>query len=594
MPQPYIARRRVPSRCPLGGRTAGVYSALAGYHRLMATYEGVGVSPGRVIGHVRTMPRAIIAPPADKSADPRREPDRLRGAVEAVQYELQRRALHAADAGKDEARSILEVTAQMASDPALSAAAEVLMRDGYTADYAIWQAGAEFADKLAALGGYMAERSGDVVDVRARIVARLRGEPPPGIPDSETPYILAAHDLAPADTAVLDAALVLGIVTSGGGPQSHTAILARALGLPAAVGVRGADELSDGDIVYLDGRSGIVTTDPGPAEAARVAAALSASVPEFDGTGRLGDGHAVGLLANIGTADEAQRAAASGAEGVGLFRTEFCFLGRDTEPSAGEQEDAYSHVFAAFAGRKVVIRTLDAGADKPLPFLAGGADEPNPALGIRGFRVTGLHADVIARQLDAIAAAAANTPGADVSVMAPMIATVEEARQFADMCGVAGLPVCGVMVEMPAAALGAASILRAVDFASLGTNDLTQYTMAADRELAELASLSDPWQPAVLRLVDQTSRGAMAAGGKPVGVCGEAAADPALAVVLVGLGVSTLSMSPGAIPAVSAVLRSTDLPTARRLASTAVDAESAAAGKAAVRAGLPVLDTLGL
>lgn len=439
----------------------------------------------------------------------------------------------------------------------------------------------------------MAERAGDVADVRARIVARLRGDQPPGIPESDTPFILAADDLAPADTAALDPEHVIGIVTSGGGPQSHTAILARAHEIPAAVAVRGADALADGDVVYLDGTAGIVTADPGPGEYARVAEAAAASIPEFDGAGRLADGHPVELLANIGTPDDAEPAASSGAEGIGLFRTEFCFLGRETEPTPEEQAEAYRRVFESFPGRKVVVRTLDAGADKPLPFLTDRT-EPNPALGVRGFRTADARADVLRRQLGAVAAARSACPDVDVRVMAPMIATAEEAGAFAELCRDADLPTSGVMIEVPAAALKAESILRAVDFASVGTNDLTQYTMAADRELSALASLSDPWQPAVLRLVADTVEGAGAAGGKPVGVCGEAAADPALAVVLVGLGVSSLSMSRASIRAVSAVLRSIDLSDARRLAADAVEAESAAAGRAAVRVGLPALDTLGL
>jgi phosphotransferase system enzyme I (PtsI) len=305
----------------------------------------------------------------------------------------------------------------------------------------------------------------------------------------------------------------------------------------------------------------------------------------------------VPLLANVGTGADAVKAADAGAEGVGLLRTEFCFLDRDDEPTVEEQIAAYSAVFAAFPGKKVVVRTLDAGADKPLPFLTN-ADEPNPALGVRGYRTDLTSPGVLERQLEAIAAAeAANS--AEVWVMAPMISTADEAARFATLCAAAGLKTPGVMVEVPSAALTAATVLREVSFASLGTNDLTQYAMAADRQLGPLATLNDPWQPAVLQLVKLTADGAAQVSGesgtaKPVGVCGEAAADPALAVVLVGLGVATLSMSARALAAVAAVLATVTVAQARQLAATALAAPSAAAARSAVRAQLPILDELGL
>lgn len=311
---------------------------------------------------------------------------------------------------------------------------------------------------------------------------------------------------------------------------------------------------------------------------------------------------AAALAVKAGLKERAARArsesaAEAGAEGVGLLRTEFCFLGRDSEPTVEEQADAYTEVFEAFPGRKVVVRTLDAGADKPLPFLTD-ATEPNPALGVRGYRTDWTTPGVLERQLEAIAVAKQRST-ADVWVMAPMIATVGEAARFHDLVVAAGLKVSGVMVETPAAAITAEQILERVDFVSLGTNDLTQYTMAADRMLGSLADLNSPWQPAVLRMIQATARGAAQAserGGehKNVGVCGEAAADPALAVVLVGLGVDTLSMSPRSLAAVSAVLARVDAAEARRLAELALHATSAQEAKEAVRAELPVLADLGL
>jgi phosphotransferase system enzyme I (PtsI) len=256
-----------------------------------------------------------------------------------------------------------------------------------------------------------------------------------------------------------------------------------------------------------------------------------------------------------------------------------------------EHTEQYRGVLAAFPGKKVVVRTLDAGADKPLPFLTDAA-EPNPALGVRGLRTDRTSPGVLARQLSAIAAAAA-AEQAEVWVMAPMLSTPAEAEDFAALCAEHGLTTPGVMIEVPAAALTAQEILGEVAFASLGTNDLTQYVMAADRQLSTLAEFNDPWQPAVLRLIHTAAEGARAAG-KPLGVCGEAAADPALAVVLTGLGVTSLSMSPRSLAAVGAVLRSVTLTEAQNLARVALSARTAQAARQALRDRLPELDRLGL
>jgi phosphotransferase system enzyme I (PtsI) len=476
----------------------------------------------------------------------------------------------------------------------LKSAAKLIGR-GTSNQRAIWEAGASVSEMLHNLGGYMAERATDVLDVRARIVAELRGVPAPGIPSSPSPFILIAEDLAPADTATLDPEKVLALLTAGGGPQSHTAIIARSLGLPAVVAAAGVDALPDGTEVFVDGAAGTITAEPDDAQraAAEQWAATASLLAEFDGTGTTADGHLVPLLANVGGAKDAAAAAGLNAQGVGLFRTEFCFLERDTEPTVEEQAAAYKGVFDAFPGKKVVLRTLDAGADKPLPFLTD-ATEPNPALGVRGYRTDFTTPGVLERQLQAIAQAQQESE-ADVWVMAPMISTAEEAARFASLCAAAGIKTPGVMVEVPSAALTAEAILREVSFASLGTNDLTQYAMAADRQLGPLAALNTPWQPAVLRLVGLTVEGAAAEGhGKSVGVCGEAAADPALAVVLTGLGVTTLSMTARSIAAVAAVLKTVTLAEAQELAKLALSARSATEARAWVRAKLPVLEELGL
>jgi phosphotransferase system enzyme I (PtsI) len=568
------------------------------------TFTGVGVTPGRVVGPVRQMPAPVREPHANvaipEGVGPESEAERIRAASKAVQAELKARAATASG----DARNVLEATALMAADPMLVKGAVKLLSPGphgpaRTAERAVWESGAAVAEKLKSLGGYMAERAADVLDVRSRIVAELRGLPAPGIPASPTPFVLAAEDLAPADTATLDPARVLALVTSGGGPQSHTAILARALGLPAVVAAEGVEGIPDGAEVYVDGAAGLIATDPGPAQrdAAAAWAAQAATLASFAGENRLADGHPLPLLANVATGADAAKAAAAGAEGVGLLRTEFAFLDRDTEPTHEEQVAAYGAVFEHFPGKKVVIRTLDAGADKPLPFLTN-TDEPNPALGVRGYRTDATSPGVLARQLAAIADAAGKHQ-AEVWAMAPMISTPEEAAAFTDLAHQAGLPVAGVMVEVPSAALTAAHVLAHADFASLGTNDLTQYAMAADRMLGPLAALNDPWQPAVLHLIKATSDGAAkarAATGapKPVGVCGEAAADPALAVVLAGLGVTTLSMTPRALPAVAHVLSTITIAQAQDLAAQALAAPSAHAARESVRSALPVLADLGL
>ncbi|NQD41027.1 phosphoenolpyruvate--protein phosphotransferase [Glutamicibacter halophytocola] len=556
-------------------------------------FTGVGVSAGRVIGHVRRMPEPILAPadgaPLPQGVSPEEETQRLAEASKAVATGLKERAALATG----DAQAVLKATALMASDRSLIKSATKLVAGGTCAESAIWEAADAVATQLTALGGYMAERAGDVLDVRARIVAELRGVPAPGIPDSDQPFILAAVDLAPADTATLDPAKVLALVTSDGGPQSHTAIIARSLGLPAIVAAPDTTELADGDYVFVDGIDGLVITDPSAAEEHLAATYANREVlPDFTGTGELSDGYRVPLLSNVGSGEDAQLAAAAGAEGVGLLRTEFCFLGKEKEPTHEEQVSAYGAVFAAFGGKKVVVRTLDAGADKPLPFLTDSS-EPNPALGVRGYRTDLSSPGVLERQLKAIAQATSEHD-ADVWVMAPMISTPAEAEDFAKMARAAGLATAGTMIEVPSAAVLAGQILQRCDFVSIGTNDLTQYTMAADRQLGTLAELNDPWQPAVLHMVAATTAGAQSAGGKPVGVCGEAAADPALAVVLVGLGVTTLSMNKRALSPVSAVLRTVDFAKAQRLAKMALDAPSAELARSAVRAELSELDRFGL
>ncbi|RBO93597.1 phosphoenolpyruvate--protein phosphotransferase [Nocardia puris] len=517
---------------------------------------GIAVGPvvrpaPRVSADVRTGP----IPESDRDA----EAEALRAAAATVAARLRERAAAASGA----AAEVLAANAAMAADPGWLAAARKRIDAGDPAPAAASAATEEFATLFTRLGGLMAERVTDLRDVCDRVVAELAGAPEPGVPTPERPSVLLAEDLAPADTAGLDPALVVGIATSLGGATSHTAIIARQLGIPCVVGVAGLDDVPVGAEVLVDGGAGSVTVGPDPREAARLVAEYRAIVVRnaaWTGPGATSDGHRVEVLANVQDGAGARAAGETAAEGIGLFRTELCFLDRDSEPTVAEQEAIYREVLDAYPDGKVVVRTLDAGSDKPLRF-ATHPDEANPALGVRGIRIAARDAGILDRQLDAVAAAGAGRT-ARPWVMAPMIATPAEAEDFAARARARNL-VAGVMIEVPAAALLAEAILARVDFVSIGTNDLAQYTMAADRMSPELAALTDPWQPAVLALVARTAA-AGRAEGKPVGVCGEAAADPVLACVLTGLGVTSLSAAAPAVAAVGATLATVTQDACRR------------------------------
>ncbi|WP_370291398.1 putative PEP-binding protein [Nocardioides sp.] len=501
-------------------------------------------------------------------------------AAAAVADGFRTRAAHADGASA----GVLTASAGLATDRGLRSAVRKELRAGEPLLTAIDHAVEQFVTVFTGMGGLMAERVTDLRDIRLRILARLVGAPEPGVSLPDEPVVLIAGDLAPADTSGLDPARVLALVTERGGPTSHTAIIARQLGIPCVVGVGGIVAAAAHRHLLVDGATGTVEIDPDPAAATvrvRAAAAEREALAGWSGPGRTADGHAVSLLANIADAASAASAAAAPVAGVGLFRTELAFLDRSTEPSVAAQTDVYAAALAPFAGqgRHVVVRTLDAGSDKPIAF-ATHPDEENPALGVRGLRLSFTDPALLERQLDAIAAAAERT-GTTTWVMAPMVATVDEARSFAASVRSRGLR-AGVMVEVPSAALLADRILAEVDFLSLGTNDLTQYTMAADRMASDLAHLTDPWQPAVLHLVALTARAGTRAS-KSVGVCGEAAADPLLACVLVGLGATSLSMAPAAVRAVGARLEAVTLQQCREAAAAALDAADPAAAREAAR-----------
>ncbi|GAA1545110.1 phosphotransferase system enzyme I (PtsI) [Microbacterium ginsengiterrae] len=541
--------------------------------------RGVGIGQGVAQGPVVRMAEALPAPkntPSDIGAEAERT--RARDAVAAVATELQQRA----ESAGGSAQEVLEAQAMIAEDPTLQDEVDARIDDGATAEWAVHDAFAGFRATLEAVGGYLGERAADLDDIAQRVLARLSGVDAPGVPEPGHPFVLVARDLAPADTALLNLDQVLALVTTDGGPTSHTAILAREKGIVAIVGATAATDLENGQLVIVDAAAGTVTADPTAQQQERAsarAAAREAAVDAPPTPGALADGTAIALLANLGKPADAADAVARGAEGVGLFRTEFLFLSASQAPTVAEQTETYRELLSAFGGKKVVVRMLDAGADKPLAFL-NDAHEDNPALGLRGLRALRASEDILREQLTALAAADATTD-ADLWVMAPMVTTVEETAYFTGLAKEYGLKTAGVMVEVPASALLADRVLAHADFASIGTNDLTQYTMAADRLLGSVAGFQDPWHPAVLRLVGEVGA-AGARAGKPVGICGEAAADPLLALVLVGLGATSLSMAPAALADVRLALSERTLDEARRLAEIALAADDAAGAHHAV------------
>jgi len=545
------------------------------------TLQGIGVGRGVAVGPILRMPDALPEPEkAQHAGDASAELATVHASLAAVAEDLTAKGEKAGG----EAQEVLTAAAMMAQDPMLIDDVKARIDAGSTGERAVFEAFAAFQAMLVEMGGYMAERATDLGDVSQRIIAHLRGVAAPGVPTSDEPFILVAPDLAPADTALLDLDKVLGLITRDGGPTSHTAILARSKSIPALVGVTGALDLVDGTIVIADAASGIVEVDPSAeaiAEAkARIAErAAQLAAPITDGA--LADGTKIPLLANLGSPKDAADAVALGAEGVGLFRTEFLFLDSKTAPTVADQEKQYTELLTHFPGKKVVVRALDAGADKPLSFL-NDAHEENPALGLRGLRALRAQENILRDQLQALVNAQ-NSTDADLWVMAPMVSDAAETDYFVKLGKELGLKTVGVMAEVPSLAVLADQVAELSDFVSIGTNDLTQYTLAADRMLGSVASYQDPWHPAVLRLVKLLGDAGVATG-KPVGICGEAAADPQLAVVLVGLGATTLSMTPAALADVRAELAGVTLEQAKAKATAALAAHTAADARAAAAA----------
>lgn len=508
--------------------------------------HGLPAAPGVAVGQAVVLRAAVAEPTAVTMS--------VRDAVEqtATRFEADAEAMHAA--GRQTEADLLEAYAMLARDPALAKGVAARIEAGVEPPEALAEAGEELAARLRNLADeYFAQRADDLAAVTARILDTLRGTAD-RFADLPEHAVVVALDLSPAETVRMDVSRLAGLATQRGGPTSHTAIVARSLGVPAAVGVAGLlDAISDGDEIVVDGDAGTVLVRP---DAERVADARR----RLEQTGRRATqyealrgrpvtfaGRRVLVAANIGAPDDLEHATKAQADGVGLFRSEFLFLDRDAAPDADEQAAAYRAAAAAFSD-PVVVRTLDIGGDKEVAYLDLPREE-NPFLGVRGLRLTLAHPELFATQLDALLAAASSGP---LQIMLPMIATVADLDAgravLEERARAAGIepPPLGVMIETPSAALVARHLAAKVDFFSVGTNDLTQYVTGADRGGSELGSYQDPLNPAVLQLIAATVDAA-GPNDVPVAVCGEAAADAASAAVLLGLGVTELSVAPALV-----------------------------------------------
>ena len=545
---------------------------------------GVAASPGLAVGEVFQVRRMEIDV-AESGTGVDAERRRLAAALAAAHGQLAalRAQLHAkADPAK---AAIFAAHEELISDPDLLEIAESAIAKGKSAGFAWKKAVATHADRLAALRNeLLAQRANDVRDVGQRVLSLLTGVDvrPPAYPPNS---VLVAEDLTPSDTAALDRTRVSGICTTRGGATSHVAILARSLEIPALAGVDPAVlEVPGGTVVILDANDGTLRLHASSADVAVIRRAQERSeLRRTENAARAVepaitlDGKRIEILANIGGLEDANRVAGLGGEGVGLLRSEFLFLGRRDAPTEEEQFETYKAIAEALGpGRPLIIRTLDVGGDKPLAYLPI-PKEDNPFLGERGVRVGLDRPEILRTQLRAILRAAAF---GKVSVMFPMIATLNELRDVKAMLGEEaaslGVPpvAAGIMVEVPATAIMAALFAREANFFSIGTNDLTQYTLAMDRGHPKLARQVDGLTPAVLRLIAHTVRGAQPLGRR-IGVCGAIASDPGAVPILLGIGVDELSVSLPAIPAVKAQIRGLRLDECQRLAERALAAESA-------------------
>jgi phosphoenolpyruvate-protein phosphotransferase (PTS system enzyme I) len=549
----------------------------------MERLKGIPASAGLVTGPVYLVRTEAVRAEKRTVAEPEAEVARLEEALARAGREIEALCERTAvKVGAEEAK-VFEAHLLMLQDPALVDTAQGMIRaESVCAAWAFESAGTEMAGVLATLDdAYLRERSADVLDVTGRVVRILLGKPASALTDLTAPSIVVARDLTPSETAQMDHDLILGFATDTGGPTSHTVIMARTLGIPAVVGLGNATErAATGDQAVLDGSAGEVVLRPDPVELAQAAERLAALQQRQHALKAIStlasvtaDGHRIELAANIGRPAEAAAALKHGAEGVGLFRTEFLYMEGSALPTEEEQYSAYRTALEVMGNRPVIIRTLDIGGDKQIEALKLPV-EMNPFLGLRAIRLCLERPDLFKTQLRALLRAAAH---GHLRIMYPMIQSLQEIRAANGMLAEAraeleaqgvpvGRPEVGIMVEIPAAAVIADLLAPHVDFFSIGTNDLIQYTLAVDRMNERVSHLYQPYHPAVLRLIRQICSAARQAG-KWAGMCGEMAGDPVAAPVLLGLGLDEWSMSAPAIPAVKEVLRATTRAQAEALAA---------------------------
>jgi phosphoenolpyruvate-protein phosphotransferase len=549
-----------------------------------STLRGVAAAPGVAIAPPWRPPE-----PAPRSAGSLVHG--LAASSERAAAELSALSRRLQAAGRHEEGEIFEAQAMMAADPELLEAAAALEAAGTPADTAILTAGDQAAEVLAAIDDeLLAARAADVRDVAARIARIMRGEEPPRLDQRS---IAVAVDLPPSVTAELDPALLAGIALEAGSRTAHAAILARALEIPAVVGTPGLlQAVEAAAAVAVDGERGEVWVDPDDEQRAEITARAAADDQRRAADAAMhgrplatADGQRVMIAANIGRPDESARALDAGAEGVGLFRTEFMFMGRASAPDEATQTAAYASVLEAFGERPVVIRLIDLGGDKDIPYLPLPPEE-NPFLGVRALRLADAgHTELIVTQLRAILAAGEKT-GRVPWIMAPMVADLADVHRLHELVAMASAgrelgvkPKVGIMVEIPAVALIADLVAPEVAFFSIGTNDLTQYLLAADRTNPALADRQDPMHPAVLRTIRQVVEGGHA-HGIPVAVCGEMAGDPSGAMALAGLGIDELSMDAGAFGGVKRAVASATRQQLAEAAERATGVEEAADARA--------------
>ena len=552
-------------------------------------------SPGVAIGPARRLIHSPLAEERDQAVlSPDAEWRRLLGAVEAARRDTEVLRTSAARQLGSAAAAIFDAHLMLLTDPALLAVARHAIDAGRSAVDGWRTAVSGVETEWAALpDDYLRARAADVRAVGDDVLRVLLGAA------AATPSgqgVLVAADLTPAEAAALDPALVTGVVLADGSPSSHAAILARARGVPAVVNVGPAVlDVDEGTTLALNGSTGEVVVDPSPevleafrALAKRQAATRTRDLAEADRPALTQDGTPIEVGANIGSPADAAAAFAAGADSSGLVRTEFLFLNRDKAPTLDEQHAIYDEIAAAMGGRRITLRTLDVGGDKPLPYLPTPVED-NPFLGLRGLRLSLQDPSLFVEQLTAICLTARSSP---VSIMFPMVSRVDELTRalalLREAAGPSGLPAdlqVGIMVEVPAAALKLRTFLPHLDFVSIGTNDLTQYALAAERGNPGVASLYDALDPGVLQLIAATCTAAE--GQALVSVCGESGSDPLAVPVLVGLGVRELSVAPAAVPQVKAQVRTLDLESCRSLATEALAAKDSAAVRQLVAEALP-------